>query len=554
MNRIMKFAVPVLCIVTMLCALGCSGDKNPFNRKKRFPPKDTTITAANAYSQLSMDSNAVAQFIATHPSDSLTEQYLHEFYYSRNYQFAWFTERRLSEQAVSFWNLLTSYVGLSKDSTLLDKDLAAKITDMMEDTILHADAASLARIDMGLTQQFFHYAQSAYSGRLDPTDLQWFIPRKKVDALALLNNLLNRKTDDGTIWEPVNPAYERLKKWLERYNSIADKGGWEPIEMDKKKTLKPGDKDALIVAVKARLYASGELSNLDTLIQYDSTLVEAVKRSQRSFGIKENGIIDYNLVSAWNVPVKQRIEQMLINLERMRWLPENPAGDRILVNIPEFVLHVYEADKKAFDMNIVVGKEGSSTVIFNDMLKYVVFSPYWNVPRSIVRNEIVPAMNRDPGYLARNNMESTGNSGGLPVIRQKPGPKNSLGLVKFLFPNNYNIYFHDTPSKSLFNRDQRAFSHGCIRLAEPEKMAIYLLRDQPDWTTEKIKEAMHDQKEKWVTLKNPVPVYITYFTSWVDETDVLHFRKDIYGHDKKMAEQLFLQPALKADTNTVVKK
>jgi murein L,D-transpeptidase YcbB/YkuD len=222
-------------------------------------------------------------------------------------------------------------------------------------------------------------------------------------------------------------------------------------------------------------------------------------------------------------------------------MPKERDVNYIVANIPEFKLHVFDSGKMVFDMNIVVGKTGTSTVVFSDELKYIVFSPYWNIPTSIVRGEIQPAMERNPNYLATKNMEQTGISNGLPVIRQKPGGSNSLGRVKFIFPNNYNIYFHDTPAKSLFAREKRAFSHGCIRLAEPKKMAEYLLRHQPEWTTEKISAAMRTDKEKWVTLKDPVPVFISYFTAWVDNDGLLNFREDIYGHDKRMAERLFVQ-------------
>jgi murein L,D-transpeptidase YcbB/YkuD len=228
-------------------------------------------------------------------------------------------------------------------------------------------------------------------------------------------------------------------------------------------------------------------------------------------------------------------------MERMRWMPKEPSGNRIVANIPEYKLHVYEASKKVFDMDIVVGTEANKTVVFNDVLKYVVFSPYWNIPRSIIRNEIQPAMRKSSNYLARKNMEQTGFSDGLPIIRQKPGGANALGSVKFIFPNNYNIYFHDTPAKSLFGKEKRAFSHGCVRLAEPKKLAAYLLRNQPEWTSQKISEAMNASKEKWVTLKEPIPVVITYFTSWISSDGLLNFRDDIYGHDKKMAERLFEQ-------------
>jgi murein L,D-transpeptidase YcbB/YkuD len=179
-------------------------------------------------------------------------------------------------------------------------------------------------------------------------------------------------------------------------------------------------------------------------------------------------------------------------------------------------------------------------MMFSGDLNQVVFSPYWNVPPSIVRNEILPAMASNPGYLDAQNMEQVGEEDGLPVIRQRPGGKNSLGKVKFLFPNSFNIYFHDTPAKSLFEKDKRAYSHGCIRLAEPEKMANYLLRNNPDWSASKINAAMNSGNEQYVRLKKPVPVMITYYTAWVDDKGLLNFRDDVYNHDETSLRKMFL--------------
>jgi murein L,D-transpeptidase YcbB/YkuD len=283
------------------------------------------------------------------------------------------------------------------------------------------------------------------------------------------------------------------------------------------------------------------LPDTDTSDLFNAELVEAVKAVQKRYGLKADGVIRHSLVQKLNIPVSNRIEQMLINLERMRWLPKEPTGDRVVANIPEYKLHVFKNGEEVFDMNIIVGQEGHRTVVFTDKLQYIVFSPYWNVPRSIVRNEILPALDRDPNYIVRNNMEQTGFSDGLPVIRQKPGGKNALGRVKFIFPNSFSIYFHDTPAKSLFSKQQRAFSHGCVRLAEPKKLAEYLLKDNTYWTPERIQKAMYSGKEKWVKLEESIPVALFYFTAWVDNEGKLNFRDDIYGHDKKMADLLFVK-------------
>src|SRR5690606_15317090 len=228
----------------------------------------------------------------------------------------------------------------------------------------------------------------------------------------------------------------------------------------------------------------------DTSSVFDPELTAAVKQYQRRMGLTPDGVVGKNVVNELNVPIRKRIEQILINMERMRWMPNIPDGNGVLVNIPQYELHVLEEGEIVFQMDIVGGNTGSESVIFADGIQYVVFSPYWHVPRSIVRSEIYPAMQKNPNYLAEKNMEQLGFSNGLPIIRQRPGNSNSLGRVKFIFPNSYNIYLHDTPSRSLFGAERRAFSHGCIRVSQPAQLAEYLLRKQKDWTPEKIAQAM----------------------------------------------------------------
>jgi murein L,D-transpeptidase YcbB/YkuD len=277
----------------------------------------------------------------------------------------------------------------------------------------------------------------------------------------------------------------------------------------------------------------------DTTAKFDSTMLDAVKHFQKRMGLSVDGAIGNKMIAELNIPVSKRIRQILVNMERVRWMPAEKDTNYILVNIPEYKMHVYDSGRLMFDMNVIVGTAANSTVIFTGNLKYVVFSPYWNVPESIVKNEVMPGMKKNPNYIAKNNMEITGYSGKMPIVRQKPGETNSLGLVKFLFPNNYNIYFHDTPNRTLFSQSSRSFSHGCIRLGEPKKFAEYMLRADSSWNSENIETAMHLAKEKWVTVKKSVPVFIVYFTAWVDKDGLLNFRKDIYGHDEKMSEKLF---------------
>jgi len=245
------------------------------------------------------------------------------------------------------------------------------------------------------------------------------------------------------------------------------------------------------------------------------------------------------LIKSLNIPVEKRIEDIIVNMERCRWLPVELGNAHLLINIPEYRVHLFEHNSLQWDMKIVVGKNKNRTAIFSGEIKYVVFSPYWNVPESILKKEILPAIKRNPNYLRKHHMEW--HDGG---VRQLPGSDNALGGVKFLFPNSHNIYLHDTPTKSLFEEDKRAFSHGCIRLDEPIKLAKYLLKNDDKWNDQKIEEAMNAGIEKYVLLKKTIPVYITYLTCWLDTKGVLQFRDDVYELNEKLLKMILEKPVL----------
>ena len=240
-------------------------------------------------------------------------------------------------------------------------------------------------------------------------------------------------------------------------------------------------------------------------------------------------------IAEMNVPVSDRIKTIIVNMERCRWIDPKLEKDPeyLEVNIPEFKLYLIRNGEISFTSPVVVGKAMTQTVIFSGMMQYIVFSPYWNVPQSIVKSEIKPGMARDKNYLAKKNLEW--NNG---QVRQLPGKNNSLGLVKFLFPNSNNIYLHDTPAKSLFERENRAFSHGCVRVGKPRDLVIELLKDDPKWTPERIDKAMHTGKESWYTLKKKIPVYIGYFTAWVDKEGQMNFYNDVYQRDPSLLKLL----------------
>ncbi|MEO8413419.1 MAG: L,D-transpeptidase family protein [Ginsengibacter sp.] len=528
-----KNLIPVLfCLVLFAC-------NHSKSKPQRKIIRDTTINNKNSFSELSLDSLKLEKYISDNSFTDSAAANMRNFYNSRNYHFAWFTNSGLAEQTRAFWNLHNNELMSTKDSSLYDNKLHTRMKELIENeegTKLSAN--ELVETELHLTQHFFKYAKFAYEGTINPTELQWYIPRKKVDVVNLLDSLFKQNGAKLTDWEPISKDYRLLEKKLPGYYEIQKKGGFT-IVYPGDKIYRPGDSAIAIQQVKERLQQSGDYHSGDTSMVYGPALEAAVQHVQKLLGLNPDGVIGPGTIRQLNVSAKERIEQILVNMERMKWMPKERGGTRLVANIPEFKLHVFEGDNEIFNMKIVVGKAGHNTVVFSDELKYIVFSPYWNVPASIVRNEILPAVRRDPHYLSRNNMEQTGTRNGLPDIRQKPGGNNALGRVKFIFPNSYNIYFHDTPAKMLFDENDRAFSHGCVRLAGPERLARYLLRNNKEWTEEKIYEAMHKQKDDWVTLGEPVPVYLLYFTAWVDNDGGLNFRDDIYGHDEEMKSRMF---------------
>lgn len=545
MKRILVYAAFV-CSLFVSCNAQEEGaenneDNNEAKASKNISKRDWSITRANAYSDLFIDSAAVEQFIVQNKvADSLARR-IRSFYNTRNYQFAWFTSSGLTEQARGFWNLHDYHTTYNHDTLLHNKTLQRTMDNLITEENLSVSASSknFIKTELTLTNHFIQYMLNEFEeGYVKRKEMERFIPRKKEEPLYLADSLLSKKHKDNKYFEDINESYKALKDYLGRYYALAKKGGWPTIMADKK-IYKKGVAAPAIKSIKHHLQLTGDMPAGDTSQVFTDTLELGVRNYQRRFGYTPDGIITAALIKEMNVPAQQRLQQILINMGRMRWMPSRPSGNLILVNIPEFVLHVYDGKNKVWDMNVVVGKEGHNTTTFTGDLNQVVFSPYWNVPQSIVEKEILPAIQKNPNYLASQNMEITGNEDGLPVVRQLPGPENSLGQVKFLFPNSFNIYFHDTNAKGLFSKDKRAYSHGCIRLAEPKKMAQYLLRNQPEWTPERIEEAMNSGTEKFVKLKEPVPVFITYYTAWVDETGQLNFREDIYGHDQKLAGKMF---------------
>ena len=509
-------------------------------KKLKITKRDYSITKLTAYNDIFLDSMKLENFIADRKIPDTISIRMRSFYNARNYQFAWFSTSGLGEQALAFWNL-HNYDSYEGDTSIKDKPLQKKMDEIMADSnfVVNAADRSVENTELALTEHFIQFSLANYDqSYLKRKEMERFIPLKKIDPMEFADSLINKKHKDNKYFEDLNQAYKLLKEQLINYLNIAKAGGWPQVTIPPKR-VKKGYPSKEIALLKKRLKITADLAGTDSSQVFDDTLVMAIKHFQTRFGYTPTGSITASVLKDMNIDVSQRIEQIIINLNRMRWMPQEPVGKLILVNIPEFVLHFVDGKTKVFDMNVVVGNEGHSTMMFTGKLSTIVFSPYWNVPPSIVKNELLEKMNSNPDYLATQEMEVTGTEGGLPVVRQKPGEKNSLGKVKFLFPNSFNIYFHDTPAKNLFSQDKRAFSHGCIRLSDPLKMAETLLHNDSKWTEDQIVSAMNSGNEQFVKIKEPVPVFITYYTAWVDETGLLNFRDDIYKRDATVAQKFF---------------
>jgi murein L,D-transpeptidase YcbB/YkuD len=497
--------------------------------------RDESITEANAYSDLFLDSNAVESFIQKNNLDDSSAGAIRNFYRVRNYEYAWFTSNGPTEQARGLWSLYSS------ESDSASRDSANKLQERM-DTILQSDSitvnrndSSFARTELALTQRLIQYAADNPQ-HINKQAIYYLVPAKKMETMEYADSVLN-KQKDSTLYAG-NRTYTALKQQLSNYYQIAKDGGWDSLSVST--SLKKGVKSPEVARLKKRLQLTGDYSNSDTTNVFSDSLVIAVKSFQERNGLQPTGMVNDSTARLLNIPVEQRIQQIIVNMNRSLWMPPQTDSSRIEVNIPSQMLYAYADSGKTFEMPVIVGEQGNSTVMFSSEINKIVFNPAWNIPQSIVKNEIMPKMKADATYLKKNNIEVINQNDSIPQLRQLPGKDNPLGKVKFLFPNTHDIYLHDTPDKNLFAKQDRTLSHGCIRVANAEKLAEFLLTDQSGWTPEKIRSAMNNGKEQTVDLKKETPVSITYLTAWVDKNGKMNFRPDVYNHDQEAIEKMFI--------------
>lgn len=558
-------ALLIILVWISLAAVGCKNSNTATTQETQSTKPtifaiDSTINADNAYFAVFLDSTQIKAFLEKNSQFSKYAVHISNFYRDRNFEYAWYDSTGLNEHSAAFMSRLLEHIELFTDSSE-NAIKAETINDLVEKTYWGDDNKSTpdTNTELLLTSLFFQYAAKEFEGdsETELKDLGWYIPKKKLSYEEALTNLVNGEGTQGIIHPQYNKMRDciiEIKKIQPQYDQL------EPLTAPKK-PIRPNTKSPLIPAIRQRLAILKDLPKADSSDLYSPELVEAVVNFRKRHGLPRDTAIGKDFIEAINVPLAQRLRTMYINLERLRWLPTKAEGEYLLVNVPEYKLHAFNGnDSLLWSMRVVVGKTSAKTELFKGQLNTVVFSPYWYVPRSIITKEILPDLKKNPsGYLKSHDMEivrtpddseavspssiewNTITEDNFPyILRQKPGEKNALGKVKFLFPNQYSIYMHDTPSKKYFNDTDRAFSHGCIRVAEPQKLAKFVLKDNKAWTSEKIDSVFKNTGEKEIQVKSgKIPVTITYFTSWVDSKGNLNFRNDIYERDKNADSKLF---------------
>jgi len=485
---------------------------------------------------------------------------LMEIYHGNKLQPFWIKDGKPGPRAADI-------VFVLKDAESHGLNPASYFVDKIDQYWDSKDTAGLVRLDILLTMGMMRYVADQREGRMEPRvlDPKLFAGARDVEVdWDLLRKTAFEAPDMKAFLAQQAPSflqYRELQKKLIEYRALAAKGGWPSIPAGK--VLKAGMDDQRVKTIRKRLAAPGEstIENMDSTV-FDTALAEAVKRFQKRHNLNPDGVIGNKTLTAMNVPVSSRIDQIIINMERYRWLKRFKDDSLVVVNIAGFEAAAGKPAKFDVIMPVIVGKAYHKTPVFSDTIKYVDFNPFWNVPNSIARNEMLPKLKKNPDYLGTKNMRIfLGWDPDAPEldpttidwnnvskkdmnryrIRQDPGPNNALGTLKIIFPNKHNVYLHDTPSHGLFKQERRAFSHGCIRMGRPAEMAAWVLGgEEKGWSVARVNEIVASRKRQVVSLDQPMPVYILYRTALVDPKDnTLYFYEDIYGRDQLLAKALF---------------
>ena len=501
---------------------------------------------------------------------SLDAEALRESYAARDYRPIWFDAEGLTQRGEALLRTLQAADedGLNPSNYGAEAQRAAHATDI-------AAPVALARLELHLSGALLAYLTDLKIGRVEPASLgeDHDITRKSVDPLALLRGAIAAPSlaDYAATQRPQTLAYTRLRQALRDYRWLATFQA--DILVPEGPTLRPGEEDPRVPLLRQRLAQLEQVASpLPDAISgfshalvpaayvpapgelFDPALEQAVMDFQRRHGLEVDGVVGRKTLAALNVTLADRAAQIVVNLERLRWQAAELGETHVAVNLPDYRMRVVSHGVVLHEARVIIGTRKNRTPLFSDQITYLEFNPFWNVPRSIVGEEILPELRKDPGYLAANNFKLLSDWGGDPSeldphgipwesvsakgfpfrVRQEPGPSNALGLVKFMFPNRHSVYMHDTPAKSLFGKNHRAFSHGCIRVQHPEHFAQVLL----GWSDEEVQAAMETPERRIVSLAKPIPVHLTYHTAWLAEDGTLQFRDDPYDNDPLLAQAL----------------
>ena len=541
-----RFALSLAAVPLALSGCDRFGSKAAREIDRSFEP--AKVESVNRVPAAELRTAIAERLKTARPKTTTAEQWAHTkaLYESHDGYALWLDGDGLRERRTK--TLMTALLNADADALALDAyplEELRRVLSTLADT-RRPGAELLAEVDVALSATYVMLGDDLLTGQVSPSSVSqdWHIEPTPAQIDSALGRFL-RETRFDVAMTQMRPAYEEysaLQEQLQRYREHCANGGWQSLT--ETKTLKPGDSApaAYLTALRERLSVEGYLAEESRQAPdsagdsvYSDAIAGAVAMFQREHGIVVDSALGAETVKSLNVPAEYRLGQIAANMERYRWMPRTPGDKYVIVNVPAFQLEAFENGTKALEMKVIVGAEFSNrnTPAFSDSMQYVVFRPYWNATDNIMENELWPKVEADPSFLRRNNYEIV-NEGGKRRIRQKPGDKNALGLVKFMFPNTFDIYMHDTPEQELFDKDVRAFSHGCIRLEQPERMAEWVL----GWSPDKVQEAMHSNRDdRRVDLERKVPVYIVYFTTYVREGR-LHFGNDLYNRDSALVERV----------------
>jgi murein L,D-transpeptidase YcbB/YkuD len=492
-----------------------------------------------------------------------------KFYRQRGFKPAWCGKTGVSDKVVSLLEAIreSTREGLRPDDYHLMRleSLVAEV-GLKQSRKQPLDKELLIDLDLLMTDAFLLLASHLLAGRVNPETIhtEWVAANPQIDLAAVLQSALETNQVKAVLngLRPPQSGYQALKDVLQRYRHIARQGGWPVLPAGVR--WRRGDHGARYHLLRKRLELTGDLDPAKPIYAFlfDDAVETAIRQFQKRHGLKPDGIVGEATLAALNIPVEQRIRQIELNLERWRWIPHELGRRHIIVNIADFKLSLVENQKTVMDMRVVVGRDFWKTPVFSKNMIYLVVNPYWNIPTKIAIEEMLPKVKRNPRYLSRRKIKvfeswqtgarelDPGNIDWSKVneenfsfkFRKEPGIRNDLGRIKFMLPNKFAVYLHDTPYKRLFWKSNRGFSHGCIRVEKAVDLAAHVLNDNPQWTRSGILESIKTSERQVIRLRNPIPVHVLYWTAWVGQDGLLNFRNDIYERDTSLDYALRERP------------